>query len=300
MPSASRSEASANELPGYDRVLKDMFLHDRPWLLGKITGGSRILEFLNVELPRTIERRADLVLRLSGRRIHHLELQSTNFAELPYRQGAGGFLLVRRFRGHRIGQTVLYVGEAKMRMPSSLHVGAVGVRYRLIDIREYDAREMMGTGRPVDLVLATLAGEGIRNLRHILERICTLPDEQRRRALAQAAILSGLRRAGNHFKMELNDMGLSVDIEKNVVLRPFLDKARDEGRAEGRAEGREQGLEQGKALVAEVLTKLLEDRFGKLPRWAAARLGHADAGQLKEWTRKVLSARTLEGVIGKR
>ncbi|MFN7921911.1 MAG: hypothetical protein U0Q16_17550 [Bryobacteraceae bacterium] len=120
----------------YDRVVKDIFLHDRPALIGEVTGGRQVVEFTNVELPKTIERRADLLMRLDDGEVHHLEFQATNLYRLPYRQGVICFLLAGRHRRQVIGQTVIYLGEAPMRMRSGIDVGAGSCHYRLIDIRE--------------------------------------------------------------------------------------------------------------------------------------------------------------------
>ena len=49
----------------YDGVLKDMFQEDRPVLLDELTGGIAVTEFLNVELPKVLEWRLDLVMRLA-------------------------------------------------------------------------------------------------------------------------------------------------------------------------------------------------------------------------------------------
>lgn len=40
----------------YDVVMKDLFQHDRP--TSQLTGGQRIVEFLNVELPKVQDQRA--------------------------------------------------------------------------------------------------------------------------------------------------------------------------------------------------------------------------------------------------
>ncbi|THF67089.1 transposase [Pseudothauera nasutitermitis] len=57
-------------------------------------------------------------------------------------------------------------------------------------------------------------------------------------------------------------------------------------------EGRQEG-------AAKTLEHLLSLRFGELPDWAAARLGRATEAELEQWTEAVLSADSLEGVLGK-
>ena len=45
---------------------------------------------------------------------------------------------------------------------------------------------------------------------------------------------------------------------------------------------------------------LVEQKFGPLPVWAATRLKGAKPEQIALWTRKVLNAGALEGVIGRK
>jgi hypothetical protein len=62
----------------HDGVLKDLLPVDRPIFLDRITGGIPVTQFLNVELPKVLERRLDLVMRLADRSILHVEVQSGN------------------------------------------------------------------------------------------------------------------------------------------------------------------------------------------------------------------------------
>ena len=76
-------------------------------------------------------------------------------------------------------------------------------------------------------------------------------------------------------------------------------KGRQEGREEGRLEGRQEGLLKGKqSEAARMLNRLLRLRFGALPGWAEARLAQAPLEQLEGWIEAVLTAESLEGVIG--
>lgn len=175
----------------YDRVTKDIFFQDRPRLLNRLVGGKPVREIVNSELPKTLERRADMVMLVDPDELHHLEFQSTNFRALGYRQGVDCFLLAERYKKRRIIQTVIYFGEAPMRMASALDVGAARVQYRLIDIREIDAMEIAAGGTPADLVLATLGGGGKERLKELLARIFALQPEARNRALAQLGLLTG-------------------------------------------------------------------------------------------------------------
>jgi predicted transposase YdaD len=64
------------------------------------------------------------------------------------------------------------------------------------------------------------------------------------------------------------------------------------GREEGRMEGRIQAMR-------ETAITLLELKFGALPDWATQMINQADAARLDAWTRGVLTAESLEALLGK-
>jgi hypothetical protein len=99
--------------------------------------------------------------------------------------------------------------------------------------------------------------------------------------LTQNAVLAGLRRLDKTIKMEMKQMGAHIDIRKNVILREVW----DDGRAVG---------------ATALLSSLLEEKFGRLPAWASARLRKATPQQTREWGRKVLTAQTLQAVVSRR
>ncbi len=49
-----------------------------------------------------------------------------------------------------------------------------------------------------------------------------------------------------------------------------------------------------------VLRDLLAAKFGRLPNWVDEELEDAKAPEIERWFRKLLSADTLEGVLGKK
>ena len=181
------------EASSFDQTVKALFQGDRPsLLLEMLTGGVPVHQVLNVELARVVERRADLVFLLNDESIFHLEFQTRNDKEMPYREGIYCLLLGQKYR-RRVRQAVIYLGEAKMRMPSELDLGQTKVAYTLIDIREIDAEKLMAGGHPADLPLAMLARGGANRLTEILKRANGLPDEERRkvRGIVRLAPLAG-------------------------------------------------------------------------------------------------------------
>ncbi len=70
----------------------------------------------------------------------------------------------------------------------------------------------------------------------------------------------------------------------------------ERGKAVGLEQGKAVGLEQGKA---DVLTRLLERRFGSLPPTARDRIAAAGPGELDAWLDRVLDADGLDAVFGR-
>src|SRR5271165_1796005 len=103
----------------YDAVLKDLFQQDHPVLLDRLTGGVGVRESLNVEFAAVAERRADTLFLLKDDSIFHLDFQSGNDRDMPYREGIYGLMAAQKYR-RRIRQTVLYTGLDRMRMHDRL------------------------------------------------------------------------------------------------------------------------------------------------------------------------------------
>jgi hypothetical protein len=280
----------------YDAVLKDLFQQDHPVLLDRLTAGIGVRESLNVEFAAVAERRADLLLLLKDDSVFHLDFQSENDRDMPYREGIYGLMAGQKYR-RKIRQTVLYTGPARMHMPDHLDLGEIQVSYALVDIREFDAEAFLKSGRPGDYALALLAGGGEGRLHEILEMASRLPGPQREKVLGQLVALSGLRRLGGRLTMELKSMGYAKYVDDHVFLREIRSTALAEGEAKGRAEGKAEG--KAEALTV-MLTSLLGAKFGPLPKWARVKVEKAEPTQLERWATKVLTAEALDEVIGKR
>jgi len=81
--------------------------------------------------------------------------------------------------------------------------------------------------------------------------------------------------------MELQIMGVTTDFTKNEFVRDAIrDSVRDS--------------------MANMLRGLLTTKFGKVPKWADERLEKATSAQIERWSKKILTAETVEGVLGKR
>ena len=75
------------------------------------------------------------------------------------------------------------------------------------------------------------------------------------------------------------------------TIMTIAEQLRQEGRAEGRAEGRLEGR-------ASVLQELLEDKFGPLSQEVRVRLQSATDEQVSRWTKRILTADSVQAVFG--
>jgi hypothetical protein len=68
----------------------------------------------------------------------------------------------------------------------------------------------------------------------------------------------------------------------------FINDAERRGRREGRIEGE-----------SRLLRKMIEIKFGAIPEWAEAVLRSADSEQIDRWAESILTAESLETLLGK-
>lgn len=132
------------ERDSFDGALKDVFQWDRPTVLGRFAHAA-VKRFLNVEVTKVLERRSDLILYLADGTILHIEFQSINDRDMPYRMAIYWALIKLAFR-RPVRQLVLYVGSRPLSMTSPLREDGMGLEYDVIDIREIDAAALMESG----------------------------------------------------------------------------------------------------------------------------------------------------------
>jgi hypothetical protein len=81
--------------------------------------------------------------------------------------------------------------------------------------------------------------------------------------------------------MEMKTMGSTTDLTQNEFVQEVIQDAVRDAQA---------GLLRG----------LLTTKFGRLPKWVDDKLETASSVQVERWSKKILSADTLEGVLGKK
>ena len=250
-----------------------------PQQLLRLLAGGQAREMLTVEYPTVRMRRPDLVVRLTDDRLYHLELQSDNDTEMPWRMLEYYGLLYRQYRQPPV-QHVLYVGKVPMTLGTRIEHATLSFQYAAIDIRTLDRQPLLRSAVLEDNLLALLCRGGATRtaIRRILTRIATLSGAARTDALAALLILAGLRSVQPLVREEVHQMALTFDIKNNAFLREVF----------------EEGQQDGERVL---LRRLLARRFGSLPEWVEQQLVAADTATLEQWGLQLLEATPLEEVF---
>ena len=266
----------------YDTTFKDLFKHPPQRLLHVLTG-QQAVAMLSVEFASTQKRVPDLVFLMSDDSLFHTELHSKS-EDMDWRMLMYYTFIRQQYPNKVLIQKVLYVGEARWKPQVGIEEPNLSFRYEVVDIRDIDCRELMASPLLEENILAILCRMGDQNetIREILCRISELPDKARADALTRLLILSRLRRLETVVKKEAEEMALTFNVMENDVLRPLFVKAQMDSKQEGKAE---------------MLTHLLQRRFGDLPPWASQKIADAELSTLEEWSLRILDATTLESVL---
>jgi predicted transposase YdaD len=215
----------------------------------------------------------------------HTELQGYRQDDFA-RRNLLYFALVLRDYDRPPMQIVFWLGPGKVAIAGGLsHPPAIEYQYRVIDVREIDGDWLLDGGDIEESIFAILCR--LRDQREavalILKRISLLPAPQQQEAAAELLILSGLRGLKALVKEEITRMPVSIDIHENEFLEEIYQ------------EGIEKGIEQGIEKAArEMLTDLLEQKFGKLPSESQERIQTANVTLLRQWTRRLSSSNSLD------
>jgi predicted transposase YdaD len=266
----------------YDVTLK-LLLRGSASRMVRELAGSGVEKWLDIELPRIQSPRLDLLGEAQDGSLVHVELQSTNDAEMPLRMAEyclGVYRQLRRFPR----QVVLYVGRPPLSMESELRGGDALIRYRTVDIRDFDGEWLLQSPEVGDNVIAILARwrDEREGFRRILERLAGLAAPERERSLSQLFLLAGVRRLERDLREEARRMPIFIDINENEVLGPPYRK----GLAEGRQEGE-----------LALLRRQIQKRFGSVPAWAEEQLGKRSSTELEALAERILDASSLEDLL---
>ena len=292
----------------YDVALKRILTRPGSALLESLVGRAE-LNWLNVELPRVNNLRVDLLGALPDGELIHFEFQSRNQGRFALRMAEYAFAIARRY-GRFPRQIAIYVGEKPLRMKNSLVGADFTFRFQLLDTRALDGEPLLASRSLSDNVFAILtrAGSEPGTVRRIVDRIAGAPEDERGTALAELAILAGLRGLSNELRREEKKMPITENIMDNPIIGPLIRKGVRAGRVAGRAEGRLQGAKEGRVQGAkegrvegqmELLLGQIEKRFGKVPPRIRKRLAELKPAQIKAVGLRLLDAQRIDDLFGR-
>ena len=175
-------------MQGYDAALKLLLQASSRSVMQQLTG-LRVERWLNSEIPKVQTSHADLLGATEDGKLVHIELQSSNDADMALRMAEYALRIYRKFRKYP-RQTVLYVGEARMRMKALWREpAALAFRYHLLDIRDLDGVSMLNSPQIEENLLSILTRlpDARTQVREVLSRIARLEEPARRDALARVS-----------------------------------------------------------------------------------------------------------------
>lgn len=256
-------------------------------LLEQISG-TRVARWLPVELPQVSNLRMDLLGETAEEELLHIELQSTNEAQMALRMVEYQVRVIRLY-GRFARQIVLYVGQSALHMERELRGPRFSFAYEIFDIREVDAELLLASPSLSDNVISILGRLKDRReaVRRVLRKISQLSGIERADAFQQLSILAGLRKLGAEIKEEVKQMPILDNIMDHDLIGPAI--------RQGMQQGMQQGFEKG---TRDVARHLIEKRFGPIPASFEQRFLAMTAPELDALAVKVIDAKDIAELFG--
>jgi len=265
-----------------------------------------VVEWLNVELPKTQNQRVDLLGRMVDGRLLHIELQSTNDSRMPPRMAEYGLAILRKYGAFPV-QVVIYVGNGPLRMKPEFRAEGMICWYRQVDIRDLDAAALLKSNRIADNILAVLAGlnDTAGGIRVILHNIAKRKGPRRKAALERLLLTCGLRDVEHIARKEVRAMPTNIDAGRilwkyDFIREAFHEKLRQKVREQVKERVKEQVKEKVKEQETRLLRLQLEKRFGKLPASVSRRLAKLTSKQTEKLAVAMMDATSLRELFGTR
>ncbi len=306
-------------MPSKDIALKDIF-EEVPHRLSKILSPAPIKELLPTALPST-ELRVDFLARLEDESILHMEFQSFNDTNMPWRMLRYYTAIVEKYKTHNIKQLVVYVGNEKLRMKSSLKIKNLVFKYEILDIRQIDCKLLLESPDPMDRLLACLCKveDEVYLIEKLIKTMEGMNDEERKDYLLKALTLTELRpNLRIRLTEEVKPMPIVVrpediklpkrKLRKDILYRLGLEEGKQIGLEEGKKVGLEEGKKEGEVIgiekgkqigleegllksAQEMVITIIEGKLGYVPEEIANRIREIkDMEFLRSLAKKLVSA----------
>ncbi len=293
-----------------DIALKDIF-EEIPHRLSKILAPAPIKELLPTNFPST-ELRVDFLARLEDESVLHIEFQSFNDPNMPFRMLRYYLAIWERYPNTPIKQLLVYVGNRKLRMKSRLRIRNLTFSYEILDIRQIDCKVLLESPDPMDRLLACLCKveDEVYLIEKLIKTMEGMNEEERKDYLLKALTLTELRpNLRIRLTEEVKPMPIVVrpedirlpkkKLRKDILYRLGLEEGKKEGEIIGIEKGKQIGLEEGKQIgIEEGLLKsaqdmviaIIEGKLGYVPEEIVNRIREIrDVEFLRSLAKKLVS-----------
>jgi len=273
-----------------DIALKDIF-EEIPHRLSKILAPAPIKELLPTNFPST-ELRVDFLARLEDESILHIEFQSFNDPNMPFRMLRYYLAILERYPSSSIKQLLVYVGNRKLRMKSRLRLRNLSFSYEILDIRQIDCRVLLESPDPMDRLLACLCK--VEDEAYLIEKLIktmeSMNEEERKDYLLKALTLTELR-PNLRIKLTEEVKHMPIVVRPEDVRLPKKKLRKDILYRLGLEEGEVIGIEKGLLRSAQdMLIAIIEGKLGYVPEEIANRIREIrDVEFLKSLAKKLVS-----------
>ncbi len=227
----------------FDITLRDAIQEILPKFIQILTGKSAT-KLLDTSLPEVKDRRVDFLVELEDGRIFHLELQTTNDKNMPFRMLEYYTLISQKYPSKDILQMVLYLGEKPLKMKNKIQKENIKFNYILKDIKDIKCEELLESEDLTDKILAVLCNveNPSKYFREILTELSKLPERERRDYLKKLLNLLSYRpKLMIEFKKEEDKMPLTIDRE-TMEKHPLYKDGKLEGIREGKLEAKKEDI----------------------------------------------------------
>jgi len=206
-----------------DITLRDV-ISNLPHKFIELLTNSRGKKLLDSNLPDVKDKRADLIVLMEDDSIFHLELQSYNDSNMPFRMLEYYTLLRQKYKRESINQMCLYVGEKPLNMKNCIAQENLNYSYTLKDIRELNCQELLNSDDFEDKLLAVLCDikDTDRYINGIIEEILKLDENKRRDEIKKLLSFSRYRPKINDkliARLKEDVMPLTIELEHDPYYK---------------------------------------------------------------------------------
>jgi hypothetical protein len=218
------------------------------------------IEFIDKELQRIEDRRADVVAIVDNSYILHLEIQNSNDKDMHHRM-LRYYTDIKFISKLPIKQYLVYIGKDKLRMQSQIIDNDINYSYTIIDMKNIDCEKFIKMDTPDSLVLAILCDFKDNNPQDIVNFIIKrLHDKTKSDEKAFRKYIIMLEELStNRNLLEFIKKGEDMLSQINYETLPSFYLGLEKGEIRGIEKGKLEGEKQKAIEIAKMLLSIGDD-----------------------------------------